>query len=401
VSRDQLEVVFDVAEKTYEDLAAVKPSEDAPAELQYAALLVEMRFRKVSSALKLADQILRSAPNYAPAHRARLRLLLHARRGNDTLAQADQVLQLAEGKELLPAAQVLGEAVGYLEGPGANLVKPVSLQNLKERITSRLTDKALEEFEQQVRAVLVAYEVVVVKHGQADEDRKLKAKSQIDQLEANQQDIELAKEKNRSQAEMTRAAIANQAQSISARYADLQNSYNRLSAAQAGLNTQLRIALADLADVESRIAYELQRPRNPSPDPRPFPRPDRPDTRPPADPFLLQQLERQRWSLEALVRDLNVRLNVGLEQQRSLIVAGRQLEGQMQQAAGENARANQFFASKEQELSKSKVQLQAAERTLKASLKKGPKLPSLSERSYLRYDTFNFALEKQAVLDGI
>lgn len=367
-------------------LKTLSPAADADYRLRYAHALALVHERQYTEALRELTAVVKEQPAYLPAQRLRAWLLLVQKKYTEALPALETISRLIPPQEAeapeedtyLQAAQFLGTAFGFLNGPGEALVKEPVRAQYETRIVARLEGKRRDAFDAQVAAVAEFYDDIK-EHGEEAFLRALDRQSRsLAELHESQSQLAAA----RSQAATKEAASAKQLRDewdkLQKRWNALRGRYNELASQALPLQTQR-------AQTASQI-YLLE---NPKPDSNgKIPSSARDDYNKFA-PLLTQAITR----LDAQLLQLDLSM-------RDLAQQGLALESRMTQITLAGQEIGETFALQEMSFREEAKKLAAREARAK---RKTPKGPSVNERSrlYITYDDFPYELEKQQLLDSL
>jgi hypothetical protein len=166
----------DQKKQAYRELAALKPKPEDDARYLFAFVLIAMHEKQWPSAQKDVTSLLDQHENYVPARAAKARMLLTL---DKKLAAIAELEILAKGigapaanvspDQLSHAAQFLGLAIGYFEGPSKDSIKATTLQGLIDQ-TDKIPEELKVAFEKARRTVASEYHVLVDKGEKALEE---------------------------------------------------------------------------------------------------------------------------------------------------------------------------------------------------------------------------------------
>ncbi len=151
----------------YKELAALKPTHDEDSRLVYSFILAAMAEQQWTSAQKLAKEMIERRPDYVPARAAHARILLKIDQKLPAIAELEMLAKdltspssVVSEEQLAAAASFLGLAVGYVEGPAKESVKPTSMKELI-RATESLPQSLKDPFSQSRAAIGDEYRILV------------------------------------------------------------------------------------------------------------------------------------------------------------------------------------------------------------------------------------------------
>ncbi len=206
--------------KAYIELSELKPKDNDDMRLSFAFLLVAMFEKQYPQAQARAMEMLKSDSYYVPARVANARLLLTTDKKLPAIAELESLAKglgspskIVSQDQLIAAASFLGLAVGYLEGPAKESVKPTNLKALIA-IAEKIPTPLLEVFSQSRAVVGEEYQVLMEKGEEALKELRTTSVQKADELRAQ---LEASKEQTLREVEETKQRLeTNFAQSQSA-----------------------------------------------------------------------------------------------------------------------------------------------------------------------------------------
>ncbi len=249
--------------KAYKELEELKPKDGDDIRLSFAFLLVAIFEKQYPQAQARASEILKNDSYYVPARVANVRLLLTTDKKLPAIAELES---LAKGlgspsktvsqDQLTAAASFLGLAVGYLEGPAKESVKPTSLKALIA-VAEKIPTPLLEVFSQSRALIGQEYQVLMEKGEEALKQLRTESAQKAEEMRAQ---LEASKEQTLKEAEATKQRLeASFAQSQSAwnsawsRSQAITRSINSLQSQQAQFITSLSLLRPPRIDENGNI----------------------------------------------------------------------------------------------------------------------------------------------------
>jgi hypothetical protein len=374
-------------ESAYARLQKLKPAETAPGSVRYAYLLGLLELHKQRDALAYAGELVQHDPNSVRCRLLRARLSLGEKKFPEAFADleaAGGLLAERTKKETLDAeteaaCRALGLMFGYLEGPAKPLVKATLGAGVKDRLLANFSVAAKKVFQDQYDAVLAEQKALVTKGEAAFRQVQQKHQQELDaaadrraKLEEKTADADKKKQDQiddlKKQWETARADYDKQA----AAYSNLMNSQAQLANQRSLLANQAAVAM-----------------------PRDYERDSNGNIR--AGEYERYNRENQRY--QQLVDQVNAadqQILRGTNQLQQMWNQGNAAEAGLRRLQAQGERLGVEFAMKERAFEKQKAGLDRND----PSKKKLPPAPTKRlEQSFSQYDDFNYAQEKQKVLD--
>lgn len=196
--------------KAYKELELLKPKDNDDARLSFAFLLVAMLEKQYPQAQARAVEMLKSDSYFVPARVANARMLLIADKKLPAIAELELLAKglgspsaIVSQDQLIAAASFLGLAVGYLEGPSKESVKPTSLKALIA-VAEKIPTSLLEVFSQSRSLVGEEYQVLMEKGEEALNELRTTSAQKADEMRAQ---LEASKEQTMKEVEATKQRL--------------------------------------------------------------------------------------------------------------------------------------------------------------------------------------------------
>ena len=347
-----------------------------------AFVLVAMKEKQWASALKNITEILERHQDYLPARVAHARLLLSQDKKLAAVAELERLAkglstssEMVSSDQLAFAARFLGLAVGYLEGPSKESIKPTTLQALIAE-TDKITPSHQVPFSQARLSVASEYETLVEKGEKALEELR---QGLVEDTQEKRNELESQRAKTAAEADAARkqlesnwAIAATNWNVVWSTCVNLRQNANGLQIRRGSLATSIATLREPIVDKNGNV--------------------DRNDERRYRD-------EKRRLDIELSIIDgqLN-RLSTEFEvarrngmaievQMNALQVQAKRLGMTLASMSGSFAQADQFLKAKEKSAKKVETKLS------------GSKLRQA--RAFSTYDDFNFHKEQSLLIDTL
>lgn len=367
----------------YSELMKIKPSPQEDTRLQLAYVLLALNQKRNADAQKLTEQILSVAKNDAPARAHQARLLLLGFRTAPAIVELESLVEAlrdpaptASPAQLEHAARFLGLAVGYLNGPGQDLVRPTALAEVV--VAAQELPKELHNAYEASKLAIEEEFRVLTEEG--EEALKALREGLANEAAALRERLEAQKAQAASEAEYKKMELQTNFAQLSAQWQNAWNASQTLS--QRGSNLvqrqiQLQASLAAVIpprrDSEGRVDLNDQQ-------------------RYLAEVNALQgainSLDYQIFSISNQIDRVRAQ-GMLTERQMGMLQANAQQFGM--NLAMQNQSFNQFEnAIRQKEMAANK-----------AEPKKKSKEQIRREKAFATYDDFNIHKEKKLLLDAI
>jgi hypothetical protein len=374
-------------EPAYVRLQQLKPAETAPAPVRYAYLLELLELHKQRDALIYAGELVEHDSHVVRFRLLRARLLLREKKFPEAfvdLEAAGRLLAVRTKKEMLDgeteaACRALGLMFGYLEGPAKPLVKATLGTGVKDRLMENFSAAAKKAFQEQYDAVL-------------EEQKELSTKGEIafrEMQEKHRQEAEAAADRRaKLEAETTDVDQKKQAQidQLTRQWETAKADYDKQAAAFLNLKTAQEQLIAQRGLLANQAAAAK---------PRDYERDSNGNVR----SGEIDRYNRESQQYQQLVGQLNAadqQIAQGTASLQQLWNQGAVAEAGLRRLQAQGERVGLEFALKERAFEKQKANLNRNDRTKK----KLPAAPSKHlEQTFAQYDDFNYAQEKQRLLD--
>ena len=364
------------------ELVKLKPKVDDDPRYGFAFVLVAMKEKQWASALTNTMEILERHQDYIPARVTHARLLLSQ---DKKLAAVTELERLAKGlnttsdmvssDQLSFAARFLGLAVGYLEGPGKESIKPTTLQALIAE-TDKITPSHQVPFSQARLSVASEYETLVEKGEKALEELRQGLAEEVqdkrDELESQRAKTEAEAEAARKQLQSNWAIAAANWNVAWSNCVNLRQSANSLQIQRGSLASRIAALRQPKLDKNGNVDRNDEiRYLN--------------DKRP-----LDSQIDTIDARLFGIASDYEVARRNGMVievHMNALQVQAKRLGMTLASMSGSFAQADQFLKAKEKSAKKVDTKLS------------GSKLRQA--RAFATYDDFNFHKEQSLLVDTL
>jgi hypothetical protein len=374
-------------ESAYARLQKLKPSDTAPLAVRYAYLLGIIELHKQRDALTYADELVQHDSHSVRCRLLRARLLLREKKFAEAFADletAGQLLAERTKKETLDsetegACRALGLMFGYLEGPAKPLVKATVGRGVKDRLLDNFSVAAKKIFQQQYDAVLEEQKELVTKGEAAFHELQDKHRQDVEEAADRRAKLDAQAKDNDKTKQAQIAELKKQWLTAKADYDKQVVAYTNLSNAQAQLISQ-RGLLANQTALAMPRDYER-------------------DTNGNIQPGEYDRYNRERRQYDQLANQLNTadqQILQGATQLQQLWNQGVVAEAALRRLQAQGERLGVEFALKQRAFDKQKAGLNRNDPT-KKKLPTTP--PKRLEQSFAQYDDFNYAQERQRVLD--
>jgi hypothetical protein len=370
-----------------QELTKAAPDAGADYRVRLAYVYALIHEKKYPDALAVVTKVAAEQPDNVAAHQAKAWLLFVSRKPTDALVELESIAKAlattakspAAEEERFEAAQFLGTALAYCDGPGAALVKKPAVAQVKSRVLKSLSTTQRAAFDEQAAAVAEQYAELQGKGKEAAEEAKAK-KEAADKVAAEKQ------------AEVDKAAAAAKVESdkvaaeLKKKYDQLTGEYGRLSESHNQMLVEMAAARTSLANAQSQLASLSQ------------PRPDRNGNVSSADQ---NAYNRQAGRLNSSINNLTTtvtRLATSLDQSAA---RGRSLENQVSQLVREGEKVGAHFAELNQTLGKKKAKV-ARQKSSVAKMPTGkPAALGQRETAFVTYADFPYETAKQRLLAAL
>jgi hypothetical protein len=368
--------------KAYKELEELKPKDEDDIRLSFAFLLVAIFEKQYPQAQARAAEILKNDSYYVPARVANARLLLTTDKKLPAIAELES---LAKGlgapsktvsqDQLIAAASFLGLAVGYLEGPAKESMKPTSLKALIA-VAEKIPTPLLEMFAQSRALVGEEYQVLMDKGEEALKQLRTESAKKAEEMRAQ---LEASKEQTMREAEATKQQLeASFAQSQSAwssawsRSQAITRSINSLQSQQAQFITSLSLLRPPRIDQNGNI--------------------DRNDERRYLNEKL--RLDNAIFNLDSQINQLSLQY----DQVQSI---GMAAENRMNFLRQQGQRLGLNLSSQNESFAKIDRTIRGKEEAAKKAEAKTSAGKLRKARSFSTYDDFNFYKEQSMLLETL
>ncbi len=195
------------------ELLKLIPKADDDPRYGFAFVLVAMKEKQWNSALKNTTEILERHQDYIPARVAHARLLLSQDKKPAAVAELERLAKglnassdMVSPDQLSFAARFLGLAVGYLEGPGKESIKPIKPTALQALIaeTDKITSSFQVPFSQARLSVASEYETLVEKGENAHTELR---QGLAEEVQDKRDELESQRAKTESEAEAAKKQL--------------------------------------------------------------------------------------------------------------------------------------------------------------------------------------------------
>lgn len=388
-ARDVLSIVGDdkmpAARRSavYDELMKVKPSSTEDPRLQLAYVLLAINQKRNADALKITEQILSASDNDAPARAHQARLLLLSFKTAPAIVELESLIEAlrdpaptASPAQLEHAARFLGLSVGYLTGPGRDLIRPTAIAELVVA-AQELPDVLKNAYESSKLAIEEEYRVLTEEGEEA--------------LKALREGLEKEAASMREQLEAQRAKAANEAEyakmELQTNFAQLNNQWQNAWNATQSLSQQANNLIRRQVQLQASLAA--------------LPQPIR-DSQGRVDFNDQQRYLAEVAALQGAINGLDFQIFNVSNQYDRVRAQGRLTERQMSVL---QARAQQYgmtLAMQNESFNRLDNAIRQKEMAAgKAEPKKKTKEQTRRERAFSTYDDFNIHKEKKLLLDSI
>lgn len=396
-ARDDAQKLFDLVEAPapkgksrlaiQQELTKAAPADDADYRVRLAYAYALIREKKYPDALAIVTKVAAEQPNNIAAHQAKAWLLFVSRKPTEALAELEAVAKAMTAAGAAPpsddecfeAAQFLGTALAYCEGPGAALLKKPAVAQTKSRVLKQLRTDQRAAFDEQAAAVAAQFEELQGKGKEAAQEAQVK-KDEADKAAADKQaEVDKAAAAAKVESDKVAAELKKKYDALTSEYGRLNESYNQMVVEMAGARTSLANAQTQLGS--------LQRPQR-----------DRNGNVSPTDQ---NAYNRQAGRLQNSINTLNnsiARLATSLEQASA---RGKQIENEVAQLNSDGQKVGAHFAELKNTLDKKKAKA-AKQKSAVAKLPTNkPAALSEREKAFVTYADFPYETAKQRLLDAL
>ncbi|MBI2827533.1 MAG: hypothetical protein HYX69_22900 [Planctomycetia bacterium] len=356
--------------------------------VRHAYIVALVHEKRYGEALQQAGELVKANPEYLHGQRLRAWLLLTLKKYPDALAALEALAKLIPAQEAtsddevscIEAAQFLGTAFGFLEGPGAAAVKEPVRTQYQTRILARVTGKRREAFDQQVQAVAELF-ANVRRDGEAAFIQAQKEKQEtVQRIQKEEADLAQARSKSEADKNKQTDKLRKEWERLGQDLATLRDSFNDYSGQLVNLQNQRAIAAGQLSVLS-----------NPQTDSKGNVPQNARDAYNAAAPGLMVVIGRLDGQI--------TRLTFALD---DVVRRGAATEARMSQLVAAGQRAGESFAVQDDLFGQEARKLAGREARAreKAAVVKPPKLGEKA-RTFNSYDEFLYESEKQRVLDAL
>ena len=370
-----------------QELTKAAPEESADFKVRLAYVYALIHEKKYPDALAVVTTVAAEQPENTAARQAKAWLLLVSRKPTDALVELEAIAKVlatpasspeAE-EERYEAAQFLGTALAYCDGPGAALVKKPAVAQTKGRVLKSLSTTQRAAFYEQATAVAEQYAELQGK-GKVAAEEALAKKEAADKIAAAKQ------------AEVDKAAAAakvesdKEAEKLKKQYDQLTGEYRKLSETHNAMQVEMAGARTSLANAQSQLSSLAppQRDRNGN-----------------VNPSDQNSYNRQAGRLQSSINTLTTtisRLERSLDQSAT---RGRSLENQVSQLVRDGEKVGAHFAELNQTLGKKKAKV-ARQKSGVAKMPTGkPAALGEREKAFVTYADFPYETAKQRLLAAL
>ncbi len=370
-----------------QQLTKLAPAKDVDYRVKHAYTLALIHESRYAEALTSVTDLIKSKPKYLPAHHARAWLLLALRRYSDSLAELETTAKLLpsgestgdEELEYIEAAQFLGTAFGFLEGPAEPFVKEPVRTQYKTRILGRLTPKRRAVFDEQSKAV--AARLAYLQKNDEEARSKIGKKKQLNlqAVEHKQEELSKAQSTAKAQAEATAERLRSEWTKLQDEYAKATATYNTAQVQAVSLGNRRSAAHTELA-----LLRQAQYDRNGK-----------------AVSSGQDAYNRLAPNLRSTIAALDTQLIQVQFTMNQLLQQGAMIENKMVQIAAAGEEVGETFAMQEHVFGKQARAIDGQKKRAEKAVADKPTRLSDRYRVFRMYDDFPYDAEKERILGSL
>ena len=366
----------------YKELAELKPKENDDPRLIYAFILVAMLDKHLPEAQTRAAEMLKSDTYYVPVRAANARLLLLLDKKLPAIAELESLAKglgspstVVSQDQLVAAASFLGLAVGYLEGPAKESIKPTHLKALIA-VAEKIPSSLLEIFSQSRAIIGEEYQVLVEKGEDALKELRTSTSKKADEMRAQ---LAASRDQTLNEVEATKQRLES----------SFERSQSEWNSAWSQSQAISRIANA-LWSQQTQFVTSLS-----------LLRPPRIDEHGNVDRNDERRFLNEKRRLDNAIFDLETQLNQLSIQYDQLQSIGIAAENRMNALRLQGQRLGMNLSSQNESFAKMDRLIRGKEEAAKKAEAKTLAGRMRKARSFSTYDDFNFYKEQSLLLDAL